>query len=200
MSTAAKIRNIGALPPERSVRATNHVGMILGLVSFTMMFMGLFYAYGLLRIRSVVWPPAGVPETPLLVPSIITALMLGSSLTLEAARKKLAQDDVRAFRRLAMAAIVAGTLFIGLQAGVWVELWGAGLTLAVGPYASIFYFLTTFHAVHVLAGLGILAWMYVAAPRAVHPEIRASRAQLSSMFWHFVGVVWLIIFSLVYVF
>ena len=182
------------------MRATNHVGMILALVSFSMMFLGLFYAYGLLRIRAVAWPPPGVPEAPIVLPTIITALMLCSSALLEASRKKLAQDDVVAFQRLAMVAITFGFLFLGLQASVWVELWDAGLTLAIGPYASIFYFLTTFHALHVLAGLGILAWMYVAAPRAAHPELRASRAHLSSMFWHFVGVVWLIIFSLVYVF
>jgi cytochrome c oxidase subunit 3 len=174
--------------------------MILTLVSFSMMFMGLFYSYGLLRIRAVAWPPPGVPEAPVLVPSIITVLMFGSSIALEAARKKLTANQVDGFRRLAMVAIVLGTLFIGLQATVWVELWDAGLTLAIGPYASIFYFLTIFHALHVLAGLGILLWMYVSAPRACHPEIRASKAQMASMFWHFVGAVWLVIFSLVYVF
>ena len=199
-TTAAQTSFTSALHPERQVRATNHVGMILALVSFSMMFAGLFYSYGLLRIRAMAWPPPGVPEAPIVVPTIITVLMLGSSISLELARKRLREGSVAAFHRLAMAAIILGTLFIGLQAGVWVELWEAGLTLAIGPYASIFYFLTTFHALHVLAGLAILVWMYVAAPRALHPELRESRAHLSAMFWHFVGAVWLIIFSLVYVF
>jgi len=174
--------------------------MILALVSFTMMFLALFYAYGLLRIRAVAWPPPGVPQAPLLIPSVITGMMLTSSMALEWARRRLHVGDVRTFQRLALAAIVLGALFIGLQAGVWVDLWEAGLTLALGPYASLFYFLTAFHALHVFAGLGILVWMYVKAPRASHPEIRDSRAHLSAMFWHFVGAVWLVIFSLVYVF
>jgi len=189
-----------AFPSERSVRVTNHVGMILALVSFTMMFLGLFYAYGLLRIRAVAWPPPGVPQASLVVPSLITVMMMASSVAVEAARKQIQTADMRRFQRFALSAIVLGTLFIGLQAGVWVDLWESGLTLAIGPYASLFYFLTAFHALHVLAGLGILIWMYVAVPRASHPEIRGSRAQVASMFWHFVGAVWLVIFSLVYVF
>ncbi len=189
-----------SFPSERSVRVTNHVGMILALVSFTMMFMGLFYAYGLLRIRAVAWPPPGVPQAPLLVPSLITGMMLASSVALEAARKQVRLANLRRFQRLALAAIVLGVLFLGLQAGVWIELWESGLTLAIGPYASLFYFLTAFHALHVLAGLALLAWMYVAVPRASHPDTRDSRAQVASMFWHFVGAVWLVIFSLVYVF
>ena len=184
----------------RQAQATNHVGMILALVSFTMMFAGLFYSYGLLRIRSVAWPPPGVPAPPLLIPSIITVLMFGSSVALEQGRKVLGMGRIQAFQRYTMAAIILGSLFIGLQAQVWVQMWEAGLTLVVGPYASLFYFLTFFHALHVLAGLGILVRLYLVAPRSDFAVTGRSNAQLGSMFWHFVGAVWLVIFSLVYVF
>ena len=200
MNTATPDTAVFAHSPERAVRATNHVGMILALVSFTMMFCALFYAYGLLRIRSVAWPPPGVPAVPLLVPSLITVMMVASSLSVERACKALALGQVQSFQRFGILTVVLGSLFLALQAGVWVDLWYGGLTLGAGPYGSLFYFLTAFHALHVLAGLGILVWMVFAAPKADHPEIRASRAHMSAMFWHFVGVVWLIIFSLVYVF
>jgi cytochrome c oxidase subunit 3 len=184
----------------RQAQATKHVGMILALVSFTMMFAGLFYSYGLLRIRSVAWPPPGVPEPPLLIPSIITVMMFASSVALEQGRKALDVGRIPAFHRFTMGAIILGSLFIGLQAQVWVQMWEAGLTLVVGPYASLFYFLTLFHALHVLAGLGILVRLYLVIPRAGSVVPGRSTAQLASMFWHFVGVVWLVIFSLVYVF
>jgi cytochrome c oxidase subunit 3 len=189
-----------SLQSGRAAHTTNSVGMVLALVSFTMMFGGLFYSYGLLRVRSVAWPPAGVPEMPLIIPTGITLMLAGSAVALEFGRKRLRRNDIAAFQRLSMVAIVLGALFLGLQASVWIDLWEAGLTLAVGPYGSMFYFLTAFHALHVVAGLGILGWMYVAAPRASSPVIRDSRAHLSAVFWHFVGAVWLIIFFLAYVF
>ena len=200
MTASVPNRRVIPLHPGRAAHTTNSVGMILVLVSFTMMFGGLFYSYGMLRIRSVAWPPPGVPAMPLALPTIITVMLAGSAWALEHGRKALRRNDVHTFQRFVMTSIVLGLLFIGLQASVWVDLWGAGLTLAVGPYGSMFYFLTAFHAVHVVAGLGILGWMYVAAPKATSAVTRNSRAQLSALFWHFVGAVWLVIFLLAYVF
>ena len=200
MTASVPNRRVIPLHPGRAQHTTNSVGMILALASFTMMFGGLFYAYGLLRIRSMAWPPPGVPEMPILLPTIITLLLAGSAVAVELARKALRCNDTLRFQRMTMGAIVLGLLFIGLQASVWVDLWDAGLTLAIGPYGSMFYFLTAFHALHVVAGLGILGWMYLAAPRAKSSVIQNSRAQLSALFWHFVGAVWLVIFFLAYVF
>ena len=200
MTASAPKRSVIQLHPGREEHTTNSVGMILALVSFTMMFGGLFYSYGLLRIRAVSWPPPGLPEMPLVLPSVITLMLAGSAIALELARKRLQRGEIEAFQRLTMTSIVLGVLFIALQASVWVDLWNAGLNLSAGPYGSMFYFLTAFHALHVVAGLGILGWMYVASPRATSPVLRNSRAQLSACFWHFVGAVWLIIFFLAYVF
>ncbi len=201
MSTAiVQSQRVIQLHPERELRATNYVGMILALASWTMMFGGLFYSYGLIRIRSISWPPPGVPETPVLMPTLITVLLIVSSVAVQSARRKLRNDDEAGFHRLMMVSIVLGVLFIALQAQVWVGLWSAGLTLGAGAYASLFYFLTAFHALHVLVGLGVLGWAYVAAPRAASPVTRDSRVHLSAMFWHFVMVVWLVIFAMVYLF
>ncbi len=200
MTASVPNRRVIPLHPGRAQHTTNHVGMILALVAFTMMFGGLFYAYGLLRIRSVAWPPPGVPQMPLVLPTIITVMLAGSAAAVEFARKALRRNDKLGFQRWTMGAIILGTLFIGLQASIWVDLWAAGLTLAIGPYGSMFYFLTAFHALHVVAGLGILGWMYVAAPKAKSSVTQGSRAQLSALFWHFVGAVWLVIFFLAYVF
>ena len=199
-TTTANLNPTLTLAGARQAQATNHVGMILALVSFSMMFAGLFYSYGLLRIRSVAWPPPGIPAPPLLIPSIITVLMFASSVALEHGRKALGMGRIQAFQRLTMAAVILGSMFIGLQSQVWVQMWEAGLTLVVGPYASLFYFLTLFHALHVLAGLGILVRLYVVVPRTESLVAGRSAAQMAAMFWHFVGAVWLVIFSLVYVF
>jgi cytochrome c oxidase subunit 3 len=201
MSTSTiQSRPVISLQPERESRATNYVGMILALASGTMMFGGLFYSYGLIRIRSIAWPPAGVPETPVVIPTLITVLLIASSVAVNQARKKLQSGDETTFRRLMMSAIVLGVVFIALQSQVWVDLWYSGLTLGAGAYASLFYFLTAFHALHVLFGLGVLGWAYVVAPRSTSPVTRDARVHLSAMFWHFVAIVWLVIYALVYLF
>jgi len=185
---------------EREARATGTVGMILFLASWAMMFGALFYAYTMLRMGALVWPPPGAPEIPLLVPSGITLMLAASSGMLELSRRALGMGEMIRFQRALIACIVLGALFLGVQSQVWFDLWGAGLTLALGPYGALFYFLTIFHALHVVVGLGILGWLLYAAPRASSPILRDARGQYAAMFWHFVGAVWLIIFALVYVF
>ena len=136
----------------------------------------------------------------MVIPTLITLFLLGSSVAVNRARKSLRAGDETTFRRLMMSAIVLGIVFIALQSQVWVDLWYGGLTLGAGAYASLFYFLTAFHALHVLIGLGVLGWAYVAAPRSASPVTRDARVHLSAMFWHFVAVVWLVIYALVYLF
>jgi cytochrome c oxidase subunit 3 len=174
--------------------------MILFLASWAMMFGALFYSYGILRARAPSWPPAGMPEVPIVVPALITVLIIVSSILLEQARKALYVGDVTRFSRFMIGSIVLGALFIALQSQVWMDLWSAGLQLTTGRYGSLFYFLTFFHALHVVIGLGILIRMFWTAPRLSSPIARYARAQYGAWFWHFVAVVWLIVFSLVYVY
>jgi heme/copper-type cytochrome/quinol oxidase subunit 3 len=89
-----------------------------------------------------------------------------------------------------------GALFLALQVMVWVRLWHAGLLPSGGPYASVFYALTAFHALHVLVGLaalGVLAFRARTARSATRSAVR-----LWGMFWHFVGAVWCALYVAVY--
>jgi cytochrome c oxidase subunit 3 len=199
MTAVAQNQTVNPRYLERAQYATNRVGMILVLSSWAMMFGALFYSYGLLRIRAVAWPPAGTPELPLVIPTAITVLLGLSAWAVEFSRKALAEGRTVLFRRLVMAAIVLGVLFLALQSQVWVDVWAAGLQLDTDRYGSLFYFLTAFHAIHVIAGLGVLCWMFWTAPRLDTALARHMRAQFSAWFWHFVGAVWVIIYALVYV-
>jgi cytochrome c oxidase subunit 3 len=196
----AQIRTVIPLHPERAQHATGMVGMILFLSSWAMLFGALFYAYGILRLRSVMWPPAGTPELPIVIPTVITGLLIASAVAVEAGRRALAAKDETRFQRMVIAAIVLGGLFLALQSQVWVDLWAAGLQLDTDRFGSLFYFLTAFHALHVVVGLGILTWMLGTTLRLESPIARNTRAQFSAMFWHFVGAVWLVIYPLVYLF
>jgi heme/copper-type cytochrome/quinol oxidase subunit 3 len=96
------------------------------------------------------------------------------------------------------AAAVLGFAFLGLQAMSWLQVWTSGMKPNTGPYASVFYMLTWFHALHVAVGvlaLAVLAWR---AFRGAYSLPRHQPLRLWTMYWHFVGVVWTVLFVTVY--
>jgi len=182
-------------PPPRD-EVTAWLGMVIFLGSWAMMFAALFFAYGLVRARAPSWPPLDQPALPLLVPAVNTAVIGFSSAALVAAMRALRVRRVRAPARwLALAASLGGA-FLVLQALVWARLLALGLVPSGGPFASVFYALTAFHALHVLVGLVALVWL---ASRAAARGASYRSVRLWSMYWHFVGVVWVVLYTTVYV-
>lgn len=174
---------------------TSYVGMVVFLGSWAMMFAALFFAYAVVRARAPAWPPPDQPALPLLLPGVNTLVVLASSgVVARAVRAHALGRHHRASAGL-VAGAVLGALFLGLQVQVWVGLWRAGLLPDGGPYPSVFYALTTFHALHVLAGLAALVLLAVRARRG-----RATRSavRLWGMFWHFVGALWGALYVAVY--
>ena len=195
------VSDMGVLPyrsPRARDEATASLGMSIFLGSWAMMFGALFLAYGAVRLRSTMWPPTDVPTLPLGMPGIATALLLLSSVVL--------QQAVRTFRagnaRHASAAIGVGALlgavFLVLQSIVWRQLWIAGLRPDGGPYASVFYGLTVFHALHVLVGLAALVILWVKSLSGAYSPARFLSVRLWTSYWHFVGVVWMLMFATIY--
>jgi heme/copper-type cytochrome/quinol oxidase subunit 3 len=176
---------------------TAWLGMVVFLGSWAMMFAGLFFAYGLVRARAPEWPPPDQPALPLLLPGVNTAVIAASSAALAAARRALLARGRRAGAALLALAAGLGALFLLLQTAVWARLWQGGLVPSGGPYPSVFYGLTALHALHVLVGVVALASLALRARGvrgAPHPSVR-----LWGMYWHFVGVVWLVLYGTVYV-
>jgi heme/copper-type cytochrome/quinol oxidase subunit 3 len=180
----------------RGGEATARVGMAIFLGSWAMLFAGLFFAYAFVRARAPAWPPLDAPPLPRLIPGLNTLAIAASSAAV--ARAVRAQELGRlagASRGLAAAAVL-GAIFLSLQALVWADLWQAGLVPSGGPYPSVFYAFTAFHALHVLVGLAALAWW------AVRLRSRADAARtgvrLWGWYWHFVGVLWVALYATVY--
>jgi cytochrome c oxidase subunit III len=175
---------------------TSYVGMIVFLGSWAMMFAALFFAYAVVRLRAPMWPPPDQPTLPILIPGLNTAVIaLSSAVVAVAVRAHAFGRHRRAAVGLGLGA-VSGALFLALQAMVWVGLWRAGLAPSGGPYASVFYALTAFHALHVVVGLAALGTLAIRTqpPRAA----TRSAVRLWGMFWHFVGVVWVALYVAVY--
>jgi cytochrome c oxidase subunit 3 len=166
---------------------TARVGMAVFLGSWAMLFAALFFAYAFVRGRATSWPPAGAPPLPRLLPGLNTLAIAASSVAV--ARAVGARELGRAgetARRLAAAAAL-GTFFLAAQGVVWARLWRGGLVPSGGPYASVFYAFTVFHALHVLVGLGALALL---AARARSGAATLTGVRLWGWYWHFVGALW----------
>jgi cytochrome c oxidase subunit 3 len=187
------------MPSHREVRRTSSqkrddvtawLGMVVFLGSWAMMFAALFFAYGLVRAHAPAWPPFDQPALPLLVPGVNTVVIALSSAALVVEARARRRPAVPG-RWLAAAASLGGA-FLVLQALVWARLWALGLVPSGGPFPSVFYALTAVHALHVLVGLVALAWL--ASRGASDRSVR-----LWSMYWHFVGGVWVVLYATVYV-
>jgi len=196
VSTRAQIVELPHAGVQRQV--TSSLGMVVFLASWTMMFASLFFAYGLLRFRADVWPPASVPPLPVGRPLFNTI-----ALALSSASLYFALHSIRRGRRsftspaLLLSALLA-VAFLALQIHVWAELWRAGLVPSSGQYASVFYLLTVFHGLHVAVGVVALFWLAIRALTGAYTPARHLPVSTWSYYWHFVGAVWLLMYVLVY--
>jgi cytochrome c oxidase subunit 3 len=179
-------------------RRTSFVGMVMALASWTMLFGSLFFAYAILRLRAGTWPPDGIEPLPRLLPLVNTLVLLLSSVALHRGVRPAAESRLGALRAALKGTLALGSLFLVLQLAVWVPLWQSGFRIDSGVYGSIFYGLTVFHALHVLAGLVALLVLVPGARKGRYRSGRQSAVRLSAMFWHFVDAVWVVMFVAVY--
>jgi cytochrome c oxidase subunit 3 len=185
--------------PGRRNAFTAYLGMVIFLASWAMMFASLFFSYGLVRSRAPVWPPLDQPRLPLALPGLNVAVAAASSAILVGALGAFRARRPKRAARLITAATGLGALFLVLQLVVWVSLWRAGLQPDGGPYASVFYALTAFHALHVAVGLVALVVLAGRTRLGRYGPAHHLPVRLWSLYWHFVGVVWLAIYASVYV-
>jgi cytochrome c oxidase subunit 3 len=177
---------------------TQSLGMMVALGSWSMMFGALFFMYFGARSRAPIWPPPGVPALPVVLPALNTLILLASSAALWRGVGELARGRRKALAPWVGASMVLGVAFVALQFVMWKALWVAGLLPQTGVYGSLFYGLTALHAVHVAAGLVVLAVVFVRALTGTYTEHNAIRVRVAAMFWHFVDAVWLLMFFALY--
>ncbi|QLG89269.1 cytochrome c oxidase subunit 3 [Chitinibacter bivalviorum] len=152
------------------------------------------------------WPQATGPKAasyvamhPLGLPVINTALLLSSGATLTWAHWGLLQQNRKVLSLGLALTVLLGALFLSLQAYEYHHAWTQlNLTLASGAYGATFYLLTGFHGLHVLVGTLILATMWFRVQRGHFTPQHHFGFEAAAWYWHFVDVVWLLLFVLVY--
>jgi cytochrome c oxidase subunit 3 len=178
-------------PPARS---TGQFGVIVFLASDVMLFSPFFAAYFLLRSTNAPWPPTDV-ELDLPRALAATLVLVSSSFTLIAGDRAFERGDGATTRRWLVATMALGAIFLLNQ----ITEYG---TLAFGaddhPYGSIYVGLTGLHALHVTAGLSVLALLYVRTARTRSLDEITPWANGVSMFWHLVDIVWVGVFATIW--
>ncbi len=185
-------------PAEDPVAARSNMllGVKLGILSEVMLFGALFTAYFVIRSESGGWPPAGQERPELLLPGLNTLLLVASSFTMQWAVRAIGRSDVARLRLGLRLTLLLGGIFIVVQG---YEFANNGFGLSAGVFGSTFYTLTGFHGAHVLAGLAFIAIVAIRARRGLISQEHHTAVEAASYYWHFVDVVWVFLFSTLYV-
>lgn len=185
-------------PGTHASASTAKFGMIIFLISEGMLFAGLIGAYIVMRLSEGVWPPEGAPALPVLLTGINTVFLIASSVTYHFAESAVQKG--KSGLGLLFVTIVLGTIFLCIQAYEWTHLYHEGLWFNTwGTYGSSFFVMTGFHGAHVLIGVLLIIWCFLkqALTRCYTPTNHIS-LQNVALYWHFVDVVWLFLFAIVY--
>src|SRR5215510_12371028 len=182
----------------RPVTASHRLATLFFLMAGTMLFAGLVGGYLVLRFASRAWPSPGMPHLPVRLAGFNTVVIALSSLALHRGVRALRGLDARGLRRGLFAAAGLGVLFLLLQVLQWSILFRGGLSFAGTTYGTTFYVLTGVHAVHALSGV---IWLLVIAFRQRElwvPDGRQRKIEVCALYWHFVGIVWLGLYVVLY--
>ena len=180
------------------------LGMLLFLTSEVMFFAGLFAAYFAVRARAPLWPPLN-PETsepfrleilPFVGPA--TVLLILSSFTCQFAVWGIRRGDHTAFVRNIAVTFVFGVTFLIMQGIDYAMLGAEGLSLSSGPYGTTYFTLTGFHGAHVFGGVVMLGVVLYRGMAGQFSARHHDAVEAASLYWHFVDVVWILLFSLLY--
>ena len=196
---------VAALPHDSHGGISNVVlGMLLFITSEVMFFAGLFAAYFSVRARSTVWPtidPVSNEQFHLAILPLVgpaTVLLILSSFTCQFAVWGIRRGDRTAFIRNIGVTFVIGITFLIMQAIDYAVLGGEGLTMSSGVFGTTYFTLTGFHGAHVFAGVVMLGVVLYRGMAGQFSARHHDAVESVSLYWHFVDVVWILLFSLLY--
>lgn len=197
-ATEERLRVPPAITPERTL-SPGQWGLVSFLVSEVALFSTLIVTYVFYLGKDTVGPspPEALSLTLVLC---TTACLLASSGTVHLAEQALARGNQGRFIRWWLATIVLGALFIGGTAYEWRELIEhRRLTISRNLFGTTYYTLVGLHALHVTAGLIVMVIVLGLALRHQVTPANRNGVGLVSWYWHFVDVVWVVVFTVVYV-
>jgi len=176
--------------------ARGRVGMFCLIAGEAAIFTIFVVAYIFYIGKSLSGP---MPGQVLEIPIITTICLLSSSLTIHFAVRALQRGNIGSFKIFWFITLALGAIFLVGTAREWHRLiYEKGLTISTNLFGTTYYSLVGLHAFHVTAGLmGLLLVMLLSVAGKVHQE-NAEPVDVFSLYWHFVDVVWVVVFTVVY--
>jgi cytochrome c oxidase subunit III len=228
MSTSAATEKEATLKPAVAVAAAHHghdhdrdpheawppdphfgqaslgkIGMWFFLCSDALSFGGLLLAYGILRGSSTQWHNPGEPQLGINFTAGLTFLLICSSVTMVLAHAAAVEGKRKETLLFLGLTILGGALFLTGQFKEYFGIGGPGLVdegLVFGhsAYASTFYLITSFHGCHVFTGVTYLTVIFIRTLLGKYDGGKHNHIEIAGLFWHFVDLVWIIVFTFVY--
>ena len=174
------------------------LGMVLFIASEVMFFGGLFGAYFTLRSAAPEWPPPDNPHLSAPYAAVLTAILVTSSVTMQLGVWAIRKNNQRRLILWLAVSLVLGATFLAMQALEYANLIEEGMTLSSGVFGSTFYTLTGFHGAHVAGGAAFILIVLLRARSGQFTARYHDTVEMASYYWHFVDVVWIGLFSTIY--
>jgi cytochrome c oxidase subunit 3 len=174
----------------------NLTGFIIFLCSESVIFLAFFSGYAILKTSALNWLPPGVEGLEWRTPLLNTVVLLSSSGTIVLAEHFKAKEKLWLFRGFWLLTMAMGGFFLYGQAVEWS---GLSFGFTSGVFGGCFYLLTGFHGLHVATGILLMTIMLIKSFIPGNYVGGEQGVQATSLFWHFVDVIWVVLFLLLYV-
>ncbi len=177
---------------------TQKLGMWVFLVSEVMFFTALIGSYIILRWGAhTAWPE---PRTVLNIPTtaVNTFILICSSVSMVKAYAAAVKDDQKGLKRWLLTTVAGGAAFVSIQVREYIKLVHDGFLPSSGLFGATFYTMTGFHGFHVTCGVISMAWVTIRAFRGKYAGGKYQGVETIGLYWHFVDLVWIILFTIVY--
>jgi cytochrome c oxidase subunit 3 len=186
----------GPPPAHRSSRVEPQLlGMLLFIISEVMIFGAFFTAYFFIRVaQGDPWPAAGT-HLPVEVAGVNTAILVSSSFTLHWAQTSIKNGNRFGLKAGMLVTFLLGCTFLFIQINEYANI---GFAPQDGAQQTIFYSLTGLHGCHVFIGLLLLLFVNIRAFRGHYSPEEHRGVEVPGIYWHFVDIMWLVVYSTVY--
>ncbi len=178
------------------------LGMWIFLAGDAMSFGALLAGYGAIRAGSNNWP---IPQEVLGIQltAFMTFLLICSSVTMVKGLSAIKHGDSKGMVRYLLLTVAGGVIFLGLQAYEWTHLINQGLGFTSNPFGNYlfgttFFAITGFHGAHVTGGVIYLSVIVFRGIKGKYTAENANGVEIAGLYWHFVDLVWILVFTFVY--
>ena len=173
------------------------LGMWIFLAGDAVGFGALLAAYGIMRATSGDWPDPyhvlGINLT-----ALMTFLLICSSVTMVKALEWLGKGDRDRCKKFLFYTALGGAIFVSLQAYEWTHLIEHGQSIQKNNFGATFFMLTGFHGMHVFSGVVYLSIILIRSLLGKYNAHKTYEIEIAGLYWHFVDLIWILVFTFVY--